>query len=161
MQNFGNPDRRRSVKTVNRILRKLGVPIQVASKQRLVQAVQHFEEGDAIALARQVKDAYKRRRFKAIQDKWFRFEEGDYMACPLAVLMVDCFPNFPWKDWTDMDASDIAKDLAMESFGQNAVEGFEHGMDTVGFEYGRRPEYERGFRLGKSVWCEVVLKRNK
>jgi hypothetical protein len=108
-----------------------------------------------------VQEAYRRRGFKPTREqKWFRFEEGRFMACPLAVLMVHCYPRLPWKRWDDMKAEERAMDLAVENLGRDIVNGFGNGMEGVGPDYDCTAlEYKRGFDLGLGVYCEIMLKQ--
>src|SRR5260370_4394114 len=120
---------------------------RVASKDRLRQVVRCFRDGNKKRLTQLVQEAYKRRRFKPIREqKWFRFEEGRFMACPLAVLMVDCYPRFSCQKWDDVKAEEYAIDLAVENLGRDIVYGIGNGMEGVGLDYERTAlEYKRGF----------------
>jgi hypothetical protein len=129
---------------------------RVASKEKLLQAVRAFEADDEKTLGRLMLEAYKRWKFKPIQDKWFRFEQGKRMACPLAMLIADCFPSLEWTVWNDMEASSQASMLAVDSFGLDAVEGFADAMDRLSIDYARTENYRRGYRMGALAWVEVV-----
>lgn len=141
--------------TSGRRMKKVQTLSPVAAKERLAEATRLFLSGDAKGLAALAYDAYSRLGISRLSSHWIIYEEGRVRACPLAVIIMDCFPRLGWGEMGDDDATASAKTLCEECFGARAVHGFERGLDGMTREFEMTPEYDHGRELGMQVWCQL------